>query len=142
MQYIIKIQKPFDQYHGLLVCPIAFFNSKGDLIYYHKNFNAELLKENCYYKVSRNGRYVYFIERGSNLKDLNHILIDLLERRFKSIKFNDGDDLILDKNYNNRNYNEIELFKSLKWIDAIKDKIKTNSLLGKKLWHEDLITTS
>lgn len=137
----VYVQKPFDQYWGLFVTPIAFFDENDNMIYYRKNHYADPIytygTENppVYFTVSRNERYIYFRERGTELNDLYHIILDTKECKYKRIAWQETENLpfvILDASSFNENIlNQFEMYN---WVDTIKDDFKTRNYLGISKW--------
>lgn len=141
MTFKVYVQKPFDQYWGLFVKPIAFFDENDNLIYYRKNHNADPIYTNgaenppVYFTVSRNERYLYFRERGAELSDMTHIILDAEEYKFKRIAWQETENLPFDvleaSSFNESILNQFEMYS---WMDTIKDNFKKRNWLGISKW--------
>lgn len=141
MTFKVYVQKPFDQYWGLFVTPIAFFDENENLIYYRKNHNADPIFINgtenppVYFTVSRNERYIYFRERGAELSDLTHIILDTKECKYKRIIWQETENLpfgVLESSYFSESIlNQFEMYS---WEEIIKDNFKKRNWLGLAKW--------
>lgn len=137
----VYFQKPFDQYWGLFVTPIAFFDENDKLIYYSKNHYADPIYTNgtekppVYFIVSRKERYIYFRERGDKLSDLYHIILDTKECRYKRIAWQESENLPFDvleaSSFNESILNQFEVYS---WGDTIKDDFKKRNWFGITKW--------
>ena len=89
-KFFYKIKEPRDLYWGLLCCPIAFFDSEENLIYYNKPQYAQVgltkTKEWDVVSWSLSGNFAFFIERNST-KSLQYILLDLVNKIVSKTSF-------------------------------------------------------
>lgn len=139
MKFIVKTQKPFDKYWGLLLTPIAFFDSNNNLIYYNKNYLANPLndknseKQEDYFTYSKDFTIIYFMERGKYIQELYHVIIDLKNNRFKRKEWTQNDPnekILLNLNKNQFDNSCISYFDDASWNTNLKDSIKLKSFFG------------
>jgi hypothetical protein len=142
MNFKVYTQKPFDQYWGLFVTPIAFFDENDKLIYYRKKHNAVQIYINgtenppVYFTVSNNERYIYFRERGAEPSVFYHIILDTKDFKYKRITWQETENLpfgVLESFYFSESIlNQFEMYS---WEDTIKDNFKKRNWLGVAKWY-------
>jgi hypothetical protein len=89
-KFFYKIKGPKDLYWGLFCCPIVFFDTEENLIYYNKTQYAQvgLANTNEWEIVSwsLSGNFAFFIERNST-ETFQYILLDLVNRTVSKADF-------------------------------------------------------
>ncbi|QHT66298.1 hypothetical protein GXP67_06310 [Rhodocytophaga rosea] len=95
-KFYYRIGKPVDKYWGLYVAKIAFFDADGQLVYHNQNAFADPIQQTQndsikYATYSKDGNLAYMRERGQDIKQLHHLLIDLRKGKYKILPWSESD---------------------------------------------------
>jgi hypothetical protein len=138
-KYFYQIKTPIDYYWGLFLAEISFLDINKNLIYYNSGYYASPINTNTennlkYVSYSESGEYAYFIER-KDLNNLNHILINLNDKMFKSVKWKSESGTNISNLSNDGFKNEdLKIFENSEWNYTPKNKRIERSFLFCKIW--------
>lgn len=145
-RFYYRIQEPEDRYWGLYLAKIAFFNKDGHLIYHNHKVFADSIQGTQddsikYATFSTDGNLVYLRERGQNIKQLNHLLIDLDKEKYKIFPWNEPEDRgefeVLEKDLFNSDV--VNKFNNIEWTTNKKDQLQMKTLFGINKWYPVIV---
>lgn len=141
-RFYYRIQEPIDKYWGLYVARIAFFDIANRLIYHNHEVFADPIQRSPddsikYATFSIDENLVYLRERGENIKQLNHVLLDLDKEIYKILPWRESEDRHefegLEKGFFISD--AINNFDKVEWRTNKKDLLQVKTLLGIDKWY-------